>query len=231
METLTFNGIQYTVDHAVKGTDYIHAYDAAGVLVVAFDGVTDFSGFTYSGEYMEPAMCLADPKNTLKICKEVNARGIEQTLLKTQGGETISMTDIGALPAKESSTHPGCFYNTLSDGTTEWINPPMVLDTEYRTTERYKGKPVYAKLVYLDTMPNEACKTVSHGISNIEDVIEARGSARTTDGAAIFLPSSAGSLETAWNIGVTENVIFVVTNANRTNWRGSVLIKVIKTTD
>lgn len=29
----------------------------------------------------------------------------------------------------------------------EWINPPMELGTEYRTTERYLGKPVYVKVV------------------------------------------------------------------------------------
>lgn len=27
----------------------------------------------------------------------------------------------------------------------EWVNPPMMLNTEYRTTERYQGKPVYTK--------------------------------------------------------------------------------------
>ncbi len=32
-------------------------------------------------------------------------------------------------------------------GPWEWINPPMDLGTEYRTTERYLGKPVYVKLV------------------------------------------------------------------------------------
>ena len=30
-------------------------------------------------------------------------------------------------------------------GEWEWINPPMVAGIEYRTTERYLGKPVYAK--------------------------------------------------------------------------------------
>lgn len=35
----------------------------------------------------------------------------------------------------------------------EWINPPMELGTEYRTTERYLGKPVYAKLVDCGTIP------------------------------------------------------------------------------
>lgn len=29
----------------------------------------------------------------------------------------------------------------------EWVNPPMELGVEYRTTERYLGKPVYTKLL------------------------------------------------------------------------------------
>lgn len=29
----------------------------------------------------------------------------------------------------------------------EWENPPMVLGTEYRTTERWNGRPVYIKLI------------------------------------------------------------------------------------
>lgn len=68
MATLTFNGETFSVDHAVKGADYIHGYDANGVLVVAFDGVTDFSCFTYSGSYMNPSECLAEHCNTLVYC-------------------------------------------------------------------------------------------------------------------------------------------------------------------
>lgn len=35
----------------------------------------------------------------------------------------------------------------------EYVNPPMFLGVEYRTTERYLGKPVYAKLVDCGTIP------------------------------------------------------------------------------
>ena len=35
----------------------------------------------------------------------------------------------------------------------EWVNPPMNLGTEYRTTERYRGKPVYVNLVDCGTIP------------------------------------------------------------------------------
>ncbi len=68
MATLAYNGESYAVDHAVKGADYIHGYDADGVLVVAFDGVTDFSYFTYSGTYMDPSECLTEHCNTVSYC-------------------------------------------------------------------------------------------------------------------------------------------------------------------
>lgn len=47
----------------------------------------------------------------------------------------------------------------------EWINPPMTLGTEYRTTERYLGKPVYVKLVDLGEGANG--KTVNVGTSEM----------------------------------------------------------------
>ena len=35
----------------------------------------------------------------------------------------------------------------------EWINPPMQLGVEYRTTERYLGRPVYCKTVDFGAVP------------------------------------------------------------------------------
>lgn len=48
-------------------------------------------------------------------------------------------------------------------GEWEYVNPPMEADTEYRTTERYLGKPVYVKLVDFLNLPNGGFKSVSHG--------------------------------------------------------------------
>lgn len=36
----------------------------------------------------------------------------------------------------------------------EWINPPMTLGVEYRTTERYLGKPVYTKIFNTGSLSN-----------------------------------------------------------------------------
>ena len=37
-----------------------------------------------------------------------------------------------------STDHPGCYYRMI-DGVTEWVNPPMAVGVEYRTTERFNG--------------------------------------------------------------------------------------------
>lgn len=43
----------------------------------------------------------------------------------------------------------------------EWITPPMIAGVEYRTTERYNGKAVYALLVNCGNMPNATMKSIA----------------------------------------------------------------------
>lgn len=66
-------------------------------------------------------------------------------------GRTINITPekIGAAPAVESTEYPGCYYRTVG-GEPEWINPPMEDEVEYRTTERFQGKPVYTKQIVMN---------------------------------------------------------------------------------
>ena len=55
MPTVTYNSETYTCTTALKGTDYIHLLDASGNMVVAFDGVVDFSGFFITdGDWTSP---------------------------------------------------------------------------------------------------------------------------------------------------------------------------------
>lgn len=57
----------------------------------------------------------------------------------------------------------------------EYVNPPMQLGVEYRTVERYDGKPVYVKAVNFGIVSNNDTKFVEHGISNFESCIECAG--------------------------------------------------------
>ena len=47
----------------------------------------------------------------------------------------------------------------------EWENPPITTGTQYRTTQRYDGKPVYAKNISFGALPKNTEKTVEHGLS------------------------------------------------------------------
>lgn len=49
----------------------------------------------------------------------------------------------------------------------EWINPPMVLGVEYRTTERHNGAVVYTKLINCGTLSNGATVPLDTSISVI----------------------------------------------------------------
>ncbi len=57
----------------------------------------------------------------------------------------------------------------------EYVNPPMTLGVEYRTTEQYLGKPVYVKAVNFGAGPNAATKTVDHGVTSIDKAIRVWG--------------------------------------------------------
>lgn len=63
----------------------------------------------------------------------------------------------------------------------EWVNPPMELGVEYRTTERFLGKPVYVKTVDLGALPNATIKTVMHGISNVARCVRCCANFNTGD--------------------------------------------------
>lgn len=52
----------------------------------------------------------------------------------------------------------------------EFVNPPLVLGVEYRTTERYLGKPVYVKVVNCGNLPASGLKNIAHGIANCKPI-------------------------------------------------------------
>ena len=75
------------------------------------------------------------------------------------------------LYADESLGNPGCYYRMTeaSNYEVEWLNPPMAVGVEYRTTKRYKGSPVYAKLISFGELgdPNTEFR-MTHGVTCTE---------------------------------------------------------------
>ena len=88
----------------------------------------------------------------------------------------------------------------------EWVNPPMQLGVEYRTTERFNGKPVYTMLFDFGYMPVDTGKVVAHNITNIEQMLTVTGS---VVGGAANIPTQS------WMNGYWENNVDLI--ADRTN--------------
>lgn len=66
-------------------------------------------------------------------------------------------------------SYPGCYFRQQPNGEIEWLNPPMDLNFEYRTTERWKGKPVYCKAIEIgsaDIPSSSGSKRVEIGVDH-----------------------------------------------------------------
>ena len=89
-------------------------------------------------------------------------------------------------------------------GEWEWVNPPMALGVEYRTTERYMGKPVYAKCVNYGYI-TAGEHSIAHGIESIDEVVGLEMINRTYGIFTSYFNASADrtnvSLNTPWSMG------------------------------
>lgn len=107
----------------------------------------------------------------------------------------------------------------------DWENPPMDVGVEYRTTERYQGKPVYAQTVSIGNLPNNGVKTFLHGISSIDKMVSACG---TSGGSSFPMVSTNGR---AIELSVGNTTIYVTTTYDCSSAVGYVNLKYTKTTD
>ena len=100
----------------------------------------------------------------------------------------------------------------------EWVNPPMALGVEYRTTKRYNGKVIYAKALNLGALPNAGSASYSFGFT--ENVTITEMVARTDSGNIMpFYLNNAQDGEL--KIYNNSNTIWATTTCN---WSSSSLI-------
>lgn len=105
----------------------------------------------------------------------------------------------------------------------DWQDPPMQLGVEYRTTERYNGKPVYKKVVNFGNLPNNSNASVAHNIENILYVLSGD------------LINQEGTLLN-WYLSISQFVIsreniVITTTTDMSNSTGTVRMKYTKSTD
>ena len=82
---------------------------------------------------------------------------IDAAIDRAKAGGAIDTLLAKKVDGFESTDYPGCYYRTV-DGVVEWLNPPLIVGVEYRTTERWNGSPVYAQLFDCSPLPNATTK-------------------------------------------------------------------------
>ena len=95
-----------------------------------------------------------------------------QTLTDAQ--KTQARNNISAMQGIESTDHPGCYY-VLNGSAVEWINPPMLLGVEYRTTERWLGYPVYVIRDSIGPNTNGSVAYIGDGVNGVIRAYAERG--------------------------------------------------------
>ena len=115
----------------------------------------------------------------------------------------------------------------------EFINPPMKLGIEYRTAERYLGKPVYAKAVSGGAITPNSKKAISMSTVG-ESIVDTCVAAKLSNGTEIRLPytdssgGTSGEVFSSVQSGIV-SVAFTLHGINATE--STVIAKYTKTTD
>lgn len=180
---------------------------------------------TYSGEEVDAL-----------LAKAASAVRYDLAQSLTAAQQAQARENIAAMHGIESTDHPGCIY-VVTSGVIEWVNPPLALGVEYRTTERYMGKPVYVKVVDCGYFAAAGTvKTIKTVDGNAEHMVGCTGRVRewqipTTLFAAS--PADAGDVRLEGRVdGDGTFAIYLYSKAyDLTAWQAIVTIKYTKTTD
>ena len=149
---------------------------------------------------------IEDSANGLRKTTEtfnVGAGGVTNITIPTSGSNRgmLAYDDLGRVYGTnmfpiEMDVLTGCMYRTLGDGTVEWINPPMELGVEYRTTERHNGAPVYAIRLTVGELLNKGTTTATLPSAPTE-IVELYGTAKSdayTEVVTFPILTSAGAV-------------------------------------
>lgn len=108
----------------------------------------------------------------------------------------------------------------------EYVNPPMAVGVEYRTTERWKGIPVYVKCVDCGALPNNTSKVVEYCDTTVYP-FECYG--RNTNSNQQLPSNRFGTDGRYCHVQAAANKIVVTTNFDASAQTGtSILVKYVK---
>lgn len=112
-------------------------------------------------------------------------------------------------------------------GEWEWENPPMVSNVEYRITERWRGSPVYTKLVDFGNLPANASRHIPVGI-NGQNICTAYGSAYSNTGEYVPIHMGCNGVYAAYFWVDPSGELYVRTMQDLSVYAGVFVLKYVK---
>lgn len=180
-----------------------------------------YGGFYYWGP---TALNVPFPYGAMIVIPRSVSSSNKPSLTQIASQETSGMLETHAILAVRKASDNG----DGSWGEWEYINPPMESGIEYRTTERFWGRPVYYKIIDCGQIADN--KQVEHGVANMRDCIFCQGLR-----GAMPMPSiSNNDLSDPWSYYVADVNRTKITLACGTTAAGGnchVILKYTKTTD
>lgn len=109
-------------------------------------------------------------------------------------------------------------------GEWEWVNPPMALGVEYRTTERYDGLPVYVKALDFMALPSSGAGFIETDL-NLRNIISMNGIAIQANGGNRMDMKCWGRISDMYTQG---SRLYVTVTDDASGYNGRITIKYYK---
>lgn len=102
----------------------------------------------------------------------------------------------------------------------EWVNPPMIAGIEYRTIERWKGKPVYTMLVDCGYLPNASTKDTRYSSGGVVD--------EPLEWYGVYADEQVAVGNSSFEVLVTSTVVRIVTKSDKSAFTAQIAVKYTK---
>lgn len=94
------------------------------------------------------------------------------------------------------------------------------------------GKPIYRKVINIGNLPNNATKTIVHGIANINNIVKCHGMSTTNSNLNFPLPFvHLENLDSCIMIWANDVNVYIRTGIDRSALTGYIALEYTKTTD
>lgn len=151
--------------------------------------ITDFDNAKKNGWYYAAAGALNSPDGNFAWACHVQNLGNADIFVQ----DAYAISNVNAYLHRRRLVY---IDTATQDNPWEWVDPPMATGQEYRTTERYLGKPVYCKVVDFGAVPPaNTTKRIGFGGGNgsVDYIISWVGNVSVVDNSFVLPYDEVGN--------------------------------------